>query len=165
MTINRDFLLANHADLVEAFRAEGFQRGAAEGRTAGIAAERQRILDVEAQLIPGHEKLIATLKADGKTTGPEAAVQVLAAEKAIGAGRAAALAADGAAIQIPATPSALAQVAAATEDDQLPVEDRCKAKWEKDAAIRAEFGDYATYLAFEKAHATGRVKILGRKAA
>ena len=37
---------------------------------------------MEAQALPGHEALIAQFKADGKTTGPEAAVAVLAAERA-----------------------------------------------------------------------------------
>lgn len=46
----------------------------------GAKTERERIQAVEGQLIPGHEQLIATLKFDGKTTGPEAAVQVVQAE-------------------------------------------------------------------------------------
>jgi len=81
--ITREFLNANHADLVEAIRLEGYQRGNAEGRLAGADAERARILAVEGQLITGHEALIAGLKFDGKTTGPEAAVAVLAAEKTL----------------------------------------------------------------------------------
>ncbi|WP_222105213.1 S49 family peptidase [Denitromonas halophila] len=64
------------ADLDTA-RAEG----EAAGRAAGAAAERERIQSVEAQCVPGHEKLIASLKFDGITSGPEAAVQVLAAER------------------------------------------------------------------------------------
>lgn len=52
-----------------------------EGKVMGATAERERIQGVEAQGMKGHEALIATLKFDGKTTGPEAAVQVLAAEK------------------------------------------------------------------------------------
>ena len=55
----------------------------------GADAERQRILDVEAQTLPGHEALIATLKADGQTSGPQAAAQVLSAERAKLAGMAA----------------------------------------------------------------------------
>lgn len=48
---------------------------------AGAAAELQRQKDVRAQALPGHEKLIEQLAADGKTTGAEAAQQVLAAER------------------------------------------------------------------------------------
>lgn len=54
---------------------------AAAFRTQGATAERQRIQDVNAQSIPGHEALIAGLAFDGKTTGPEAAVQVLSAHR------------------------------------------------------------------------------------
>ena len=49
---------------------------------AGATAERNRILAVQEQSMPGHEKLIQTLMFDGKTTGPEAAVQVLGAHRA-----------------------------------------------------------------------------------
>lgn len=52
-------------------------------RLEGATAERERIKGVRAQTMKGHEALIETLAMDGKTTGPEAAVQVLAAEKAI----------------------------------------------------------------------------------
>jgi hypothetical protein len=51
-------------------------------RAEGAAAERARIQSVRDQAMPGHEALIETLAFDGKTSGPEAAVQVLAAEKA-----------------------------------------------------------------------------------
>jgi len=37
---------------------------------------------VQSQTMAGHEKLINTLMFDGKTTGPEAAVQVLGAHRA-----------------------------------------------------------------------------------
>jgi hypothetical protein len=60
---------------------EGMEKGKKEGFASGADAERQRIQDVEGQLIAGHETLINTLKFDGKTTGPEAAVQVLEAER------------------------------------------------------------------------------------
>jgi signal peptide peptidase SppA len=81
-TMDRETLLAAHPDLAESIRAEGAQ------------AERQRIDDVAAQSMPGHESLIASLKADGKTTGAEAAMQVLAAEKQKLAGIAAQLTAE-----------------------------------------------------------------------
>lgn len=50
-------------------------------RAEGAAAERQRIADVRAQSLPGHEALIERLAFDGKTTGPEAATVVLKAER------------------------------------------------------------------------------------
>jgi hypothetical protein len=55
----------------------------AKGKSDGASAERDRIKAVESQgeNLPGHEALIQEMKFDGKTTGPEAAVKVLAAEK------------------------------------------------------------------------------------
>lgn len=50
-------------------------------RAEGAETERQRIAAVREQAMPGHEALIERLAVDGKTTGPEAAVQVLAAER------------------------------------------------------------------------------------
>src|SRR4029077_14535351 len=114
-----------------------------------------RIMSVEAQLLPGHEALVATLKFDGKTTGAEAAVQILAAERALNKTTAAALAADAPnpaphALPSSAAADAAAATGAANEDAGKPIEERCKAKWDKDPAIRAEFIEFASYLAFEK---------------
>ena len=73
-------------DLFKEIAAVGYEKGMADGKaegmTAGAAAERQRIIDVRSQSIAGHEALIEEMVNDGKTTGPEAAVKVLAAEKA-----------------------------------------------------------------------------------
>lgn len=70
------------------------EEGRAEGLQAGADAERARIRAVEAQALPGHEALIADMKFDGKTTGPEAAVRILAAEREKGGAMLAQLAAD-----------------------------------------------------------------------
>ncbi len=72
-----------------------------EARTAAATAERERILAVEANAMPGHEKLLAEMRADGKTSGPEAAQRILAAEKA----RTAQVASDLAADAPPAAPA------------------------------------------------------------
>lgn len=50
-------------------------------RSEGAAGERDRIAAVRAQALPGHEGLIEKLAADGQTTGPEAAMQVIAADR------------------------------------------------------------------------------------
>lgn len=82
MTITREQLAAEAPDLLAAVMAEG------------ATAERARIQAVEAQMIPGHEALINTLKFDGKSTGGDAAMAVLSAEKSKLASHAAALAAE-----------------------------------------------------------------------
>jgi ATP-dependent protease ClpP protease subunit len=77
---------AEHPELVAAIEAEARagMHTAEEldsARSEGAAAENQRINDVRAQLIPGHEALIEQLAADGKTTGAQAAMAIIAAEK------------------------------------------------------------------------------------
>jgi signal peptide peptidase SppA len=63
-------------------------------RAQGAANERARIAAVREQAMPGHEALVERLAADGKTTGPEAAMAVLAAERAARNAQATARAAD-----------------------------------------------------------------------
>ncbi len=135
---------------------------AAELAQEAAAAERQRILDVEAQALPGHEALIAQFKADGKTTGPEAALAVLNAEKKLRGNAAADLAAD-AGTPVPATPSQSGDHAAAADNKNLPVDARCKAKWDADANIRAEFGgSFESFVAFTKAEESGHARIFSK---
>lgn len=91
--MNREDLRAKHPDLFQSvldegkisgkdeYFEQGRQAGLADGEKAGAEKERQRIKDVRAQLLPGHEALIEQMASDGKTTGAEAAKEVLAAEK------------------------------------------------------------------------------------
>lgn len=162
MTLTRDALQAQAPELLQAILAEG--------HTAGATAERARIQAVEAQALPGHEALIASLKFDGKTTGPEAALAVLNAERGLRATAAHNLAAD--APKPVATASAPAVVpnqaaqdqAAAAAEAALPLEDRCKARWDRDAAVRSEFGTLSAFTAFTRAEEGGRVKRLVKAA-
>lgn len=78
ITMNREELERDHPALVAAIRSEA----AAEAKTQGATAERERIQAVLAQSMPGHEALVQRLAFDGRTTGPDAAVQVLAAHRA-----------------------------------------------------------------------------------
>jgi capsid assembly protease len=82
-TVDRAFLAANQPALLAELLAEGQALGLSSGRLEGAAQERERIQGVRAQLIPGHEVMIEGLAFDGKTTGPEAAVAVLAAERSL----------------------------------------------------------------------------------
>jgi capsid assembly protease len=87
-------LKKEHPDLAQALIEEGFAAGKSEGEQLGATNERARILGIEAHAMPGHEALIATLKADGKTNPDQAAAQVLVAEKGKLKTAAAALASD-----------------------------------------------------------------------
>lgn len=162
MSLTREALQAQAPELLQALLAEG--------QATGATAERTRIQAVEGQALPGHEALIASLKYDGKTTGPEAALAVLNAERGLRATAASQLAADApkpvATAAAPAVvPNAAAQAQAdAHAEAALPVEDRCKARWDRDAAVRAEFGNLAGYVAFTRAEESGRVKRLVKAA-
>lgn len=73
--LTREALERDHAALYGQIRSEALAEGATQ--------ERARIQAVRAQALPGHDALIETLAFDGKTTGPEAAAAVLAAERAV----------------------------------------------------------------------------------
>lgn len=98
-------------ELAAKFAAEN-PEAAALLRAEGSSAERDRIKAVREQAMPGHEALIEQLAMDGKTTGPMAAMAVLAAEKHARQNQATARQSD-------AVPP-LAQAAA--ETDPAPVE-------------------------------------------
>ncbi|HMH17191.1 MAG TPA: S49 family peptidase [Burkholderiales bacterium] len=144
---------------VEAMRKLSFEEGA--------TAERARIQAVEAQSMVGHEDLIAKLKFDGKTTGPEAAVQILAAEKKLLAGKAIDLRTDApkAAPNAPAEgTSPVTQkvtVGMAAED----VEVIAKEQWKADPKLKSQYSGEAAFIAYSKAVAAGRVRILDKKPA
>jgi len=158
--MNREQLAAEHPALVDAILAEG--------RTNGAAAERERILAIESAAIPGHEALVAKLKADGTTSAGDAALQIMAAEKQLRVQADGQRQAEAPAplVLVPrATVSPTPAEAAALSDAALSVEDRCKATWDKDAAVRAEFSTLGAFKAYTQAFERGAVKLLAKKSA
>ncbi|MBI3582382.1 MAG: S49 family peptidase [Nitrospinae bacterium] len=92
LIMDKNELKEKHPDIYKAVYEEGRLSGIEDGkktyqeaidnaRKEGAVAEVSRIKAVKGQLISGHETLIESLAFDGKTTGPEAAVAVLDAEK------------------------------------------------------------------------------------
>lgn len=138
----------------------------AAAKAEGASAERARIQAVEAAALPGHEALIASLKFDGKTTGGDAALAVMKAEREMRARAGANLAADA---PKPAAPAAAPAVEAPKSDPMADtsksLEERCKAKWDTDAATRAEFASLADFTALARAEERGGVRILGKRTA
>lgn len=128
-----------------------YQQGFAAGFAAGKTEECARIQAVEAVGLPGHEALIARLKFDGESTAGDAAMQVLAAEKAITAQRAQALYREAPA-PLPPMESLEMPLSA------MPLEERCKKEWAHSAALRAEFREVDVYIAYRKAVAEGFVR-------
>ncbi len=83
-----DALKAQHPDAFEAIAAQGREEATAghaeaieAARKEGAASETARVKGVFAQSMPGHDALIQTLALDGETSGEQAAVKVLAAER------------------------------------------------------------------------------------
>lgn len=134
---------------------------AAALRDEGATAERQRIQDVEATSLPGHEALVQTLKFDGKTSGGEAAQQILAAEKTkLGKVKVARAEDDVPPVeQEPPVVDPKPEPDAEDDEEGKPIEEQAASEFKKSAALRAEFGDVETYTAFRKAEASGRARI------
>ena len=145
--IDRAYLAEYHAGLLAELQAEG------------AAAERARILEVQAQAkgFPGHDDLIASLVSDGKTTGVEAAAQILSAERSKGAARLEAIKKE--------APKPVAHAAGDDIDSgasSLPVEDQARADWYAKPELRDEFPSFEAYLGYRKAVGKGYVKVLGK---
>jgi len=148
-----------HGEIVAESRKGYLAATEVEAKVAeGVKAESDRITALDALAKPGREKMIAGFKSDGKTTADQAALQILAYEDEKLKGKAKAQEEDAAAV------AAISQVEPGggeeVVDDSLPVEEKCKAAWETDAKLRAEFTSLEAYTAFERAAANGSAKIL-----
>jgi signal peptide peptidase SppA len=66
---------------VEQGKKAGLEEGLKTGKEAGIKAEQERIKSVEDVTMEGYEDVVADVKFDGKTTGEQAAVLILKAQK------------------------------------------------------------------------------------
>ena len=130
-----------------------------QGVLAGAAAELSRIKSVAEQTMPGHEDLTARLMFDGETTGPEAAVQILAAEKKLKIQALENLNAGGIPPVTPSPPPA-------TDPVRDPASPDTREAFEANKTLVDEFGDFETFHAFKQASEKGLVKILtGKKGA
>ena len=128
----------------------------------GAESERARIQAVRGQSLAGHEKLIEGLMFDGKTTGPEAAVKVLDAEKQNRSKGLNSLV-DGAEKPL-SSPSTDAEAFEDAELEGATVEETAKLRWDKSKELRAEHGgDFDAYLAYCQAMDKGLVRVRGGK--
>ena len=125
---------------------EEFRKGFESGQSAGAEVERKRIQAVEEQCMVGHEKLNTELKFDGVTTGPEAAVKILKAEKEKRQGL---LAAMKEAAPKPLTME-FGDDTAQSGGKTMTADDKLQQTWDKNANIRAEFRTFECYKAYEK---------------
>jgi len=87
------------------------------------------------------------------------ALQIVRADKASGSAHLAARAAADAVAAVVVAPV----MTHATAQGSGSIEDRAKATWDASADLQSEFGgNFAAYVAFEKAAASGQARILQR---
>lgn len=170
MKLTRSEFEATHPELFAEIADESYQKGLsdgtakgkAEGMASGAEAERNRIRDVESQLVGGHEAIIQEMKYDGRSTGPEAAVKILAAERELRRTRLKEFQGEHTTVVKHDPPSMTEKLEQASEAN-LPPEERAKKDWDNNPRIRQEFrlGGFASYLAWLKNEPN--VRIMGGK--
>ena len=121
-----------------------------------------RIQGCEDATLPGYEALVAGLKFDGKSTGGDIALAIIAKEKELKTKALTSLENDAPNV-VKLEPAPV--VEATATNPNLPVEDRAKAEWDKGGKeLQASYaGNFEWYLAALKAEESGKVKILGKK--
>lgn len=129
-----------------------------------VTAERNRILAIAAAAFPGQDKLCARLIDSGASVG-DAAIAFNADHKAKGAKIMASLDADETSVK-----GLRSEPANGSQPQNSPLaglsgEALWKAEFQGSADLRAEFGSEMSYLAFKRAEANGRVRILNKKSA
>ena len=166
--ITRDFLAAHHPALLtqitEDARTDGYALGMAEGQSAGIATERARVTAIlqAADAAPHATSLAHAAITQGLAL--EQAQAMLAAaplpatlEQAASAAYRQGFLAEGQ-HQAPSADSATGD---ATADAGADPDAAVRHGWDTNATLRQEFGgSFDRYVAFRKAHASGRVRIL-----
>lgn len=136
-----------------------YKEGEEAGKKIGAEAERARIQGVEAHMLAGHEKLIASLKYDGQTTPDQAAAQIVKAEKDKQSDALKRLEGDA---PDPVDTDEPPVGEGEQDDDEKPVEEQAEVAWKKDKDLRAEFGNNKdSFIAYFKANKEGRARILG----
>lgn len=151
MAIHREDSIMDTAAItsvqVEAARVDGHQ--------AGVKAERERVASI-------HKSFAAVWGAEPPAS--ECVVRDGLVELGTSAADADTKFKERKLIQITSAAPLSAGGGSETHTDKvdlskLPLEDRCKAEWESQPALREEFGQLSTYLAFTRAEASGQAKV------
>lgn len=159
--ITKEKVSAEYPEIAEAFRAEGRASvDVSAAKTEAATAERDRIKGVFAQAMPGHEAIVEGMAFDGKSTGGDVAMAIVAAEKKTRATIHTNMRTEAPAA-VNAAASSTGNGSAETSNQNLSVEDRAKKAWDNDSSIRAEFDEFKDYLAYEKGRANGNVRVKG----
>lgn len=154
-------LKEKHPDLVALIVNESAPQEAAvkAAREEGAKAELKRMENVYAQMYPGQEEIVTAAMFDGKSQAGDVAMLINAAniKAQVQAG------VDNSADAPDPVDEQLSDQLPSGEDKNLPVEDRAKKAWDKTPSIRAEFGEFETYLACVKGEEAGLMRTLKDK--
>lgn len=138
---------------------EQFPAIVAELQADGAKAERERIASCESVSMPGFEAIVNSMKLDGKSTGADVAMAIIAEQKKQQASHAKAFV-DNAPAVIASAPVTGFEVSAQDNKD-LPIEERAKAKWDATPALRNEYASFKGFLAVMKKEESGKLRISG----
>lgn len=168
--MTRELLAAHHpallTSLTEDAKTEGYALGMSEGKTAGIAEERARvsaILEASADhtRAMAQAAILSGIAADQAATMLAAAPLPATLEPTQEASARAAYRADFLAEGQHQAPSADSATGDAAADAGSDPEAAARHAWDTNASLRAEFGgNFDRYAAFQKASASGRVRVL-----
>lgn len=123
------------------------------------AIERARCAAILAAAKPGFNQLASLAIAQGWTADAFAQAQDASAVAVTEATRAAQAQAFAGSL-----PAPVAGGGEPSDPCTLPPDERAKAEWDRDAKLRAEFGDdFARYAAFSKAQARGQVRLVSKR--
>jgi signal peptide peptidase SppA len=156
MNITREQLQAEAPDLLTALLDEG--------KALGRADELARVKGCLDASKPGYEAIALEKALDGHTAPGDAALAIIATEKAdLAAARAKAEKGGPSPLPTAGDPEAIEAEAAArkAEEEKAKTNDP-KARWEADANLRSEFGTFAAFEAFLKREASGQARIFNR---
>ena len=163
--ITAGYIMEHHADIADKFRAEGKESIDVEQVALDAKqGETDRIKSVLDQTMAGHESMINEMAFDGKTTGPEAAVKVLQAEKSFKNSIKTNLDSDAKDLSNVAASTNAQPATTINDDPNTPIAERCESNWKLDAKLRAEFNDdFDCYVEYMKASDDGLIKKRGVK--
>lgn len=161
--ITANYIKSEFPDVTKAIIEEVSSDLKKEAFAGGVKHERDRILAIEAASLPGHEDLIEEAKKDSSVTAEKLALKIISAEKKKGSSYLANI--KSAEVDMPEIDPNI-EVRSKQKgkiDANLPLEKRAKVLWDKDCALRAEFGDdFESYHAFAKAEEANQVRILSK---
>lgn len=161
--ITAQYITNNFPDIATQIANDASKDAFNKGVETGATNERDRILAIEMAALPGHEDLVCEAKKDPAITAEKLALKIIAAEKQKGSAYVENMKESEASL-----PKITPNIETSSKPSEkicenLPLEQRAKMLWEKNADLRLEFGDdFESYHAFAQAEENNQFKILSK---